>query len=159
MKQVFVEYIKISLLKNNESIDVLSQRVLSFIIFLREITPKLFVNLHEQSWSRKQALLLNVSLDIQSIKQIVEKEWDKKYPELGSNFSLWSGGNNDSENVMITFLVGSTSSNKSIENTICIKFPISENYRIKTNDIRISEIETFAKRCWNVKSVDVVKFS
>mgnify|MGYP000870876600 CR=1 FL=1 len=154
MDMEFVEGIRCIVPKYKESSESLSKKVLNTLFLLREIDESLFTEWYEQGNSKKEALNLKLSLDIDSIEKIVLKEWDKKFPDLGSNFIFWSGKNNDLENTNISFRIGLLSQNKNLNNRVVISFPMA--IRIRKNDERINRISIALSQIWRTKEIEVL---
>ena len=97
-----VNYIRIEL-KNNLDQEEIVKHIEETLIGLKKIDYTLFSNWYEQSTSRKKSMDKIVIVDYEYIKDIVLKNWDKKFPELGTYFKLWTGNIVDENNFKLSF--------------------------------------------------------
>jgi|SRR5690348_8259097 len=140
--------------KKEETVELIADKIVNFLNGLHEIDPQLFNDWYEQAGSKKEALQKKVLINTEFIQGVVRKEWDKKFPELGSGFSFWSG-KDDLEDVVLTFGVGMTTKNKNINNVINIKLPFDKTLRLKKDDEKVSQIVELIKRCWNPVTMEI----
>jgi len=155
MKTNFVENIRGILPKKEENIIELTDKVLLFIESLKKIDENLFFNWYEQGWSKKEALEKKVVFEKEFIQKVIEKAWDKKFPELGSNFTFWSGKDSNLYGAQISFRVGLISKNKYLTNIVNVSLPTSEELRIDKNDPKIKNILKLIKEIWNTKDIEI----
>jgi len=97
-----------------------------------------------------------VMIDAGHLAGIIQKEWDKKMPQLGSHFTFWTGKANDEENAEVNFNIGQTNDNKHLRNVVGVSFPASEGLRYPKDDRRIQDIVALIKRTWNPMEIVVV---
>lgn len=117
-----VPYIRFTYPKKIENSLEISHKVFLFFTKLKEIEPKYFSDWCETANSKKSAMEKKVIFEKDFFLKIVEKKWDKKFPELGTSLSFWSGNINEESNFDITLLIGKTTPNKNLFNTISLGF-------------------------------------
>lgn len=152
-----VKNIQFVLSKETVSEEELAVRVLNTLSGLYKIDENLFTNWKEQSWSKKEAKTKNVEFTKDSILSIIQNEWDKKFPELGCNFSFWSGKDNDFENFVLSFSIGKTTCQKSLYNIINLSFPFSKDLQLYSQDKKLASIIKLFKNTWNPTSIKIEK--
>jgi hypothetical protein len=155
MKTSFVENVRGFISKKEESIIDLSNKVLHFLEALKNIDEDLFSNWYEQARSKKKALEKKVVFEKEFVQKVIEKAWDKKFPNLGSNLIFWSGNDDNAHGSQIYFRIGLTSDNKNLRNRVIVSLPTSENLRIERNDKRIEDIVKIMKKIWEAKEVEI----
>lgn len=154
MENKLIRNIQGVLPKKEETVELIADKIVNFLNGLHAIDSQLFNDWYETGWSKKEALQKKVLINTDFITEIVKKEWDKKFPELGSKFSFWSG-KDDLEDVDLSFGLGKTIENKNIKNAINISFPFDERLRLKKDDEKVSQIVELIKKCWNPISVEI----
>jgi hypothetical protein len=92
-------------------------------------------------------------LDAGHLADIIQKEWDKKMPELGSHFAFWTGNTDDEANAQVNFNIGQTNDNRHLRNMVGVSFPAREGLRYSKEDQRISDIIALMKRAWEPSEV------
>lgn len=155
MKNEFIDCIRGVIPKKNEGIEDLTDKVVFFLNNLKKIDETLFSYWYEQGKSKKQALENEVMFNKESLSKIIKKEWDKKFPELGSSFIFWSGKVDDMDNCQVSFSIGSISENKYINNRVVVKFPKTKELQVNKNDERITKIEKLIKQVWDSKEIEI----
>ena len=133
----------------------LAIKVLDTLLQLKEIDETLFSTWKKQGWSKKEAIKREVHFDYDYILAIIQKEWDKQFPELGCSFTLWSGNQKDIDNSQISFSIGKTTKNKSLSNVIYLSFPFSDNLKYYSDDKRIKAIVEMLKNIWKSKKISI----
>jgi len=155
MEIYFTENIKGVIPKNKVTLDELSNKVLIFLKSLNQIDEKLFSDWYEQGWSKKEALKKKVSLEKEYIRKIIENEWDKKFPDLGSGFTFWTGKDDDMKNSRISFTIGLITKNEYLNNIVSLSLPKSDELKINKNDERIKKIEKLIRDVWDSTEIEV----
>lgn len=155
MKTNFVENIRGNLQKKEGSIIELTDKVLLFLESLKKIDESLFSSWYEQGWSKKEALEKKVVFEKEFIQKVIEKAWDKKFPELGSHFTFWSGKDSNLYGAQISFRIGLISKNKYLNNIVNVSLPTSKELRTDKNDPKIENIIKLIKETWNTKDIEI----
>lgn len=155
MKTNSVENIRGLIPKKKETIDNLADKVLFFLESLKQIDEDLFSNWFEQGWSKKEALEKKVVFEKEFIQKVIEKSWDKKFPELGSYFTFWSGEDSNLYGAQLSFKIGLISDNKNLKNRVIVSLPTSEELRIDKNDPKIENILKLIKEIWSTKDIEI----
>src|SRR5579859_7071352 len=101
-----VRNIRGTLPKKKESVEALAEKATLFLNGLKGIVPERFSAWFEQAWSKKTALQKEVTIDAGHLAGIIQKEWDRKFPELGSHFTFWSGNAVEEEVAKVDFIIG-----------------------------------------------------
>lgn len=151
-----IKYIRFSFPKKEEKIENLSLKVSSTLDLLKIVNSNYFENWFEQASSRKTALQKKIDENINFIQAIISKEWDKKFIELGSNFSFWTGKSED-ENFQISFIIGVTSQNKYIKNNICLSFPQDFNSQKELNENCIKILCDGFEKIWKFQEIEIIR--
>lgn len=148
--------LRFTLPRTDEEIKSIATKVLLTIQNLEKFAPQLFSKWVEQSRTKKEALKLEVKFDTDSIESIIKKNWDNKFKELGSNFSLWSGKEKDTSNVQLGFILGTKSSNQNIKNNLFIQFPYEESFCITIEDKEyIENIQSIISNIWHPLEIEI----
>lgn len=155
METNFVENIRGFIPKKKETTADLSDKILFFLDSLKQIDEDLFSIWFEQGWSQKEALEKKVVFEKEFIQKVIEKAWDKKFPELGSHFTFWSGKESDLYGTQISFKIGLISDNKNLRNRVIVSLPTSKELRINRNDQKIENIIKLIKEIWSTKDIEV----
>ena len=150
-----VESIRVYLPKVAIDAKDLSIKVLHFLGSLKEIDKELFSEWYEQGKTKKEAQERKVIFDATYLENVINREWDKKFPELGSTFIFWTGRNNDSENVKLNFSIAKTTSNKFLSNVVGISFPQCKDLQIVKDDKRFKDITVTMKTIWNPLEIEI----
>lgn len=152
---ICVDYIRVILPKKKETVYDISRKILDTLTLLKELDENVFSKWFEQGKSIKEALEREVNLNNELICKIVEKEWDKKNADLGSNFILWTGKKNDLENFNISFRVGLMSQNPNLQNRIVLSFPFSNQAYLGKEDEITTGVISILKKVWESNAVEV----
>jgi hypothetical protein len=147
--------VKAYLKKCSTDIDSLSLKLIGFIEGLRKIDDNIFTTWYEQGKSKKDALKLMVKEDPNNIAEIIRKSWDKKFIELGSVFSFWTGRENEIDNTKLNFRLGVTSKNDFISAFIGISFPYNETLRIEKGSIKEAQIVALIEEVWIPEKIEI----
>lgn len=132
--------------QHHYDIDVISRTINKV---LTEISDALGgVSWFEKSESRKEALHKNVS-SYRDIKDIIIKEWDNNYANLGCDFTFWSPSND----IEIGFRIGVDKSCKVIDNNIFIALPL---LRLSMDSTIVSKIKEIIYYNWTVTEFEVI---
>jgi len=150
-----VDYIRISIPKHPTNAPLIAKKILETLLVLKEIDSDLFSEWYETAYSKKRALEKKVLLNEASILKLVEKDWNKKFPDLGCYFSLWTGKKNDLHNSSISFSLGTTNPNKNIPNNLVLSFPFDQDLWIKPDDAKVITIVNQLARIWEVNKSKV----
>jgi hypothetical protein len=152
---ICIDYIRVILPKKRETVNDISRKIFDTLTLLKELDENVFSKWFEQGKSTKDALEKEVDLNIELICKIVEKEWDKKNTDLGSNFIFWTGKKNDLENFNISFRVGLMSQNPNLQNRIVLSFPFSKQAYLRKEDQITSSVLSILKKVWESNTVEV----
>lgn len=155
MNQVSV--IQCVLEKNESSKELLATKILETLIFLRDLDFDYFGNWFELGYSRKKALEKKVDFSYDYLFNQVVKNWDKKFPDLGTSVWFWSG-KADTQNTSISFRVGLTSINPFLNPIIVIEFPFEHSLRVDENDDRIIAITKKMTEIWSPKEINFLRY-
>lgn len=151
-----VRSLRFTLPRTDEGIKDIAVKVLLTIQNLREFAPNLFNKWFEQSKTKKEAKQLEVRFDIGSIEAILQKNWDNKFKELGSSFSLWSGKEKNVSYVQLGFILGTTSPNQNLKNNLFIQFPYEEEFCITAENLEyIENIQSLITNIWHPLEIEV----
>ena len=93
-------------ISNPKTLEDCSHLVLDFLLLLRKFNSNLFGQWFEKGASRKKSLESEVVLNADYIGAIIEKKWDKKFNDLGSRISFWTGHLNESFASEISIRIG-----------------------------------------------------
>ncbi|MDI9866328.1 hypothetical protein QM480_18455 [Flectobacillus sp. DC10W] len=146
--------IRFSVPKQEENPEIISEKVFSFLHGLRNINESIFSDWFQQGWSKKEALSKKVDIEKNYLLSVVNKNWDKKFPELGTKFSLWTGKDNDLFNCISTFSLGKTTKNSNIRNIVTLVVPKQENVPdIGENEIQ--SIISLMKEIWGEQDFEI----
>ncbi len=151
-----IENIRGVIPKKEETIESLTNKVLNTLIKLQEIDGIRFNKWYEQSWTKKNALKSEVKFEFIYLSNLINNEWDKKFQDLGSDFSFWSGNNNELDNSKINFRIGLISDNKYLDNNISITLPKSEEFKIYEDDKIVYKIGELLKEIWSIKRIETM---
>jgi hypothetical protein len=143
-----IKTIRYVISKSTEGVDIITDKILYFLDSLRNIEEQWFSNWYEKGWSKKDALKKKAEFNKEYLKTVVEKNWDKKFPNLGTNISFWSGADKDEECFSIGFLLGKTIENNNLRNIITISFPFSDAFEIDEDDTRVVAIHNLVNQLW-----------
>ncbi|NCI50330.1 hypothetical protein GWC95_10385 [Sediminibacterium roseum] len=154
-----VKSIRVFLKKGHTKPESLPVKVLEFLKSLRDIDAQLFSTWFEQGQSKKQALSKEVRFEERYIAELITKEWDDKFPELGSTFMLWSGKDSEVKNTKVSFRIGVTSSKSHATEFIGISMPFEVSLQPEKDDRRIIDIVKLIKQLFPVESIDIYSFS
>ncbi len=128
----------------SKSVSECATRVLDFILLLQKQNPSLFGTWYETANSLENALKRKVVIDHEYFSKLVEKKWDKKFPQLGAGISLWNGNVTDGNASAITFSIGSSSTNPNIHNSCVVSLPIegegADYYKVPENQKKLIEL-------------------
>jgi len=91
--------------------------------------------------------------DASYLAGVIGKEWDKKFPDLGSHFTFWSGDEEELDGVEVSFMIGATSGNQQIRNAVMASFPHKEAFWPRKDDQRVKDIVALMKKIWGVTEV------
>jgi hypothetical protein len=147
-------HIKYFIPKKNENVKEIAEKVLLFLEGLKSINNLEFSNWFQQGWSKKEALEKKILFEKDYLFQVIEKEWDKKFPELGASFILWTGKNDDLFNSMLIFGLGVSSKNVKITNIVTLKFPSIENAP-SIDEETIKSIINLFKEIWGEQTFEI----
>jgi len=150
-----IDSIRVYLPKTATGAKTLAIKILHFLSSLREIDNDLFPDWYEQGKTQKEAKERKVVFETTYLENVISGEWDKKFPELGSTFSFWTGKDNDIENSKLNFSVGKTTTNKHLSNIVGISLPRKTDMLIKRDDERIKKIITLMKSIWNPLEIEI----
>jgi hypothetical protein len=150
-----VDYIRISIPKHPTNAPTIAKKILETLMVLKEIDSDLFSEWYETAYSKKRALKKKVVLSEAFILKLVEKDWNKKFSDLGCYFSLWTGKQNDLQNSSISFSLGTTNPNDKLKNRIVLSFPFDQDLWIKPNDAKVITIVNQLASIWEVKKSKV----
>jgi len=153
--QTHVDYIRVSIPKHPTSAPLIPKKILETLLVLKEIDSDLFSEWYETAYSKKRALKKKVLLNEAFILKLVDKGWDKKFPDLGCYFSLWTGRHNDLHNSSISFSLGKTIPNDKLKNRIVLSFPFDQDLWIKSDDAKVITIVNQLATIWEVKKSKV----
>lgn len=142
--------------KQQQSSDSISDKVSTFLQGLKSLNESLFSDWYQQGWSKKEAQSQKVELDKSHLLEIVNKSWDKKFPELGTKFTFWTGKDNDLLNSTVTFSLGKVTKNVNLTNIITLQIPD----QINVSDIGENEIQSIIsllKEVWGNQDFEVIQ--
>ena len=149
-----VRYIRYNISKQEEDSEKIVEKVLQFLNKLESINEIEFSNWFQQGWNKKESLEKKVFLEKDYLLNIINKSWDKKFPELGTRFTFWSGKDDDLFNSMIIFSLGITSKNIKISNIVTLKFPSIENAP-SIDEEKIKSILRLFKEIWGEQLFEI----
>jgi len=152
---ICIDYIRVILPKKRETVYDIARKIFDTLTLLKELDENVFSKWFEQGKSIKDALERELILNNELISKIVEKEWDKKNTDLGSNFILWTGKKNDLENFSISFRVGLMSQNPNLQNRVVLSFPFSNQAYLGKEDEITTGVIGILKRIWESDAVEV----
>lgn len=81
-------------------------KVYDFLSLLKEHNKDLFGDWYELGTSKKNAMLNKVHLTAENIRDKLDKNWDKKFDDLGTGVSFWTGHDDDDLSASISFKLG-----------------------------------------------------
>jgi hypothetical protein len=111
-----------------------AKQIYQFLLLLKSHNEDLFANWYEGGYSKREAMEKKIDLTQEYIRKAVEKNWNRKFDDLGSRISYWTGHEDDDLSGSISFSVGGYG-NKPFNRSSCvISLPIqSPYYEIKEN--------------------------
>lgn len=110
--------------KDNEiSVAECAENIYEFLLILQKHNNVLFQKWYEQGNSKKEALKNKVELSQECFYKIVKQNWDKKFPHLGSSFTLWTGNIKEGHSASISFRLGAYGNKPHIKSSCVISFP------------------------------------
>ncbi len=130
------------------SIDELSKQLLSTLKSLSEIIDKPNWYGYGKSWAIKYALNYPVSLTEEYVKKLLKAGWDKKFPDLGANFSITTGNNSNGDDYKLSLLLAVSWPGENIPNSIVVYFPTRINYN--ENQSLVLRIRACVEDNWDV---------
>ena len=145
--------IRLNVPKQKEQPETIAQKVLAFLEGLKIIDEVEFSNWYEQGGSKKEALSKKVLFEPDFLLNKVNENWDKKFPELGTHFSFWSGrdGVFDSS---VSFNLGKTTTNTKLNTKVIIEIPIEANAPTLNNE-KVQEIIALMQDIWGKHPYDI----
>jgi len=149
-----VRTLRFTIKKRDYTIDYLVDNVYATLLNFKNVFQG-DVIWFEQDRSKKKALQMEVLIDKDYIKQIIVKNWDKKFATLGSTFAFWSGKQNDMDNYQVGFTIGLTSKNENLNNNIYIRFPCS-NASITAESIVVKQLKECILKIWTVIDSEII---
>lgn len=147
-----IEFIRFTLKKRDRDSE-LSTKVLQTLSSLKSINEDLFGKWYEQSNSKSDAKNKQVIFEYSFIDQLIKKNWDKKFNNLGSGFMLWTGKDDDS--FVLSFKIGLTNENISLHNVISLQYPIDNYYYKAIDNELIQGIKKVVMNIWDIEEVIV----
>jgi hypothetical protein len=123
-----------------ESVEVCTFKVLCFLEILKNYDNSLFATWYEKGNSKKEALMKKVEFTSVYIKNALEKKWDKKFDDLGSRVSFWSGNIDENSSSEISFKVGAYGSKSFNTNSCVITLPTYANSIYEKQFIELIEV-------------------
>ncbi len=145
--------IRLNVPKKKEYPEEIAKNVLKFLNGLKIIDESEFSSWHEQGWSKKESLSKKVSFEEEYLLGIVNKCWDKIFPELGTHFSFWTG-KDDFDSSLVSFNLGMTTKNKNLSANVRIEIPTEFNAPT-LNDEKVKEIVALMQEIWGKHSYDI----
>ena len=100
-----------------------AERIYDFMQLLKAHNPELFGQWYEQAMSLKDALERKVETTQEYFYKKVEKNWDKKFPDLGSRVALWTGNKKDGYSAEVSFSLGKHPNNPNLKNSCVVRLP------------------------------------
>ena len=146
--------IRLNVSKKKEQPEEIAKKILLFLNGLKKLDETEFSVWYQQGWSKKEALSKKVLFEEEYILNTVNKNWDKKFPELGTHFSFWTGKDDDLKNSLVSFMLGATSKNPNINSNLLLKIPIQVDSPTFV-DGRIQEIVVLMQEIWGKYSYDI----
>jgi len=142
--------IRLDIPKMIEEPKEIATKVLRFLNGLKIIDELEFSNWYEQGWSKKEALSKKVILEEEYLISVINDNWDKKFPELGTLFSFWTGKDDNEVNSVVSFTLGTTSKNPNLKGKVLLKFP-NETF----NEEKVKKIISLLQEIWGKHSYDI----
>ena len=117
-----------------------TDRVLKFLILLKDHNNHLFGAWYEKANTKKEALENKVELNPAYIKDALHKKWDKKFDDIGSHISFWTGNTDEDNSSEISFKVGGYGRKSFNKNSCVLSLPINQNYEDKNQCTELVEL-------------------
>lgn len=146
--------IRLNVPKKKEQPEEIAKKVLKFLNGLKAIDEREFSDWYEQGWSKKEALSKKVLIEEEYLLNKVNKRWDRKFPELGTRFSFWTGKDDDLLNCLVSFNLGKTTKNPNLNANVRLEIPIEANAPT-LNDEKVKAIIVLMQEIWGKHSCDI----
>ncbi|MEO1485768.1 MAG: Imm52 family immunity protein [Bacteroidota bacterium] len=120
------------------------ERIYDFMMLIKEHNKGLFGVWYEQGMSLKEALDKKIDVSQEYFYRQVERNWDKKFPALGSRVALWTGQKEDGYSAVISFNLGKHTNNPNLLNSCVVNLPYkgqyAESYKEPANRIALMRL-------------------
>lgn len=146
--------IRLKVPKVKETPEEIAKQILKFLNGLKSIDEVEFSEWYEQGWSKKEALSKNVLLTEDYLSNTIKENWDKQFPEMGTNFSFWNGKEDDIFGSLISFDLGIYTQNPKLNANVLLEIPIEANAPT-LNEEKVKEIVTLMQDIWGKHSYDI----
>ncbi|MCT1526443.1 Imm52 family immunity protein [Sphingobacterium hotanense] len=112
----------------HKSIAECAERAYDFMQLLKEHNPGLFSHWYEQAMSLKKALEREIEPTLEYFYKRVEKKWDRRFPDLGTQVWLWTGHKEDGYSATVNFSLGKHANNPNLKNACVVNLPYKGEY-------------------------------
>lgn len=127
-------------------IEECTDRVLKFLILLKDYNSHLFGTWFEKANTKKEALEKKVEFNPAYIKDALDKKWDRKFDDIGSRISFWTGNTDENGSSEISFKVGGYGHKSFNKNSCVLTLPVNQSSEDKDRYIELVEL---FKSYWN----------
>lgn len=107
----------------HKSVAECAERIYDFMQRLKAHNPELFSTWYELAMSLKEALERKVDITQEYFYKKVEKNWNKKFTDLGTRVSLWTGHEEDGYSGEVSFSLGKHPNNPNLKNACVVTLP------------------------------------
>lgn len=133
-----------------------TDKLLSFLIKLKDHNPPLFENYYKTGYSKKEAQSEIVELEYVHIKKTISKKaQDDDFPKISYIFQVWNGKDNDLEAASVSGSLGS-SELESFTNNCVINLPYEGEqylfYQVPANRHKLFHL---LKNHWNPQWIQI----
>lgn len=146
--------IRLNVPKKKETPEEIAKQILKFLNGLKSIDEVAFSEWFEQGGSKKEAQSNKVPFEEEYLLNNVNKNWDKKFPELGTRVSFWNGKDNDTCSSLVSFNLGKFTKNPNLSANVRIEIPIEVNAPT-LNEEKVKEIVALMQDIWGKYSYDI----
>jgi hypothetical protein len=115
----------------SEDLEIVSEKIFNSLHYIGNRIPHVFHKWYELGYSKEESIKKNVFIDIENLKEILDNNTDRKYPNLGTRISLWNGATNAENEASFSAKLNSNS--PKVKNNFVLRFP-------KINRVDIVEI-------------------
>lgn len=156
VKDKYLEYISVFWKEGKISTDECTQRIYDFFKILKNHNEALFNSWYEQGIRKKEVLEKQIEFNLDTISEMVKKNWDKKNEHLGTSFALWTGHQEEGESASINFRLGAYGEKPHIKSGCVISFPYSgDQIDFYQNEKNRNEIIELIQNHWNPDKIIV----